>query len=210
MNYSAERSDTNSDRYTRLSSRSSKGSSTYASTLNSSTLSPHTRSQNLSGQYSQAAALPMTVPSYSHSSNAPTWADKYLQDHGGSSFDTSYSDLPSVYPAYVSSSSNRRRSEEGFTEAGGVMQYPTRPRASTSFSAMYQATQDPSSDYSLSQLPSSGQASRPSWDISAFFLGELGSFGHDDANGTQYRLPSRQNSRILHYPHPTMEAPPSQ
>jgi len=214
LKYSGARSDTSSDRYTHLSSRSSTGSSTYVSTLSSSTLSPPTPTHGLPTQYSEVSPLSMSVPGLSQSYTVPGLASQYSHDDGRSSIDnkftgqTSLSDLSPAYSGYTTSAAGRRRSSEAKAEAYGTTHYPTRPRANTSFPALYQAAQDPSSDYSLSQMPSAVHAGRDSLDITAFLRSEFGSFG--DTQGTQYRLPSRQNSQASQYPQANTETSASQ
>jgi len=173
--------------------------------LSSFTFSPPTSSHGLSKPYSQASPLPTSVPGLSQSYTVPTLASQYPHDDGRPSLGTNYTaqtsipDLSPEYPPYTSSAPGRRRSSEVKTETYSATHYPTRPRANTSFSALYQATQDQSSDYSLSQLPSAGQAGRPSWDFNALFRSEPGSFSQDGTQGAQYRLPSRQASHASQY-----------
>lgn len=217
VNYSGARSDTSSDRYTHLSSRSSTGSGTYVSALSSSTLSPPTPSRGpLVRQYSEASPLSRSGPGPSQSYTVLAPASQSSHRDGRSSLDskfavqTSASDLSPPSSAYARSASGRRRSSEVTAEAYGTTHYPTRPRANTSFTALYQAAQDPSSDYSLSQMPSAVQSGRDSLDISAFLRSEFGSFSHGDTQGMQYRLPSRQNSHTSQYPQATTETFTSQ
>lgn len=201
--YSSAVVDTSSDRYTHLSSRSntasSLGSPAYSRTLKSSTLSPPNMSHTLPTQYSQPSPLPMAI---TNAYTAPTYATQHpsadTQPPLGSTYSGQVS-LPDLSHTDTASSVGRRRSSEAAnTDFSSLGQYPTRPRANTSFSEIYQNTQQ-GLDFSQQmgqQLPSSAQAPRPSWMLGAYIQNEP---GHMDNDEIQYRFPVRQDSNASQY-----------
>ena len=195
-NFSGAYSDSGSDRYAHLSSRSSTGSSAYTSTVKSSLLSPSTTSHGLSVQYSQASPMAAAVPGLPQPYAVPTLASQYCHNDarslGGSSY-TEQTPLPDFSHVYTSLASGRRRSSDASISTFGASNHPTRPRANTSSSASYHPAQD-ATRYTLEQLPSSVQPARPSWDY-AFLRSEPGSFSHNVPD----KVPSRQNSQISQY-----------
>jgi len=194
FNLSGAHSDSSSDRYTHLSSRSSTGSSAYASTLKSSLLSPSTASHSLPSQYSQASPLPTSMAGFPNSYTIPTLAGQCSRNNGRSFLGANYTHQESMHDgshAYTNTGIGRRRSSDANTGALGVTNYPSRPRANTSFSAQYQnATEN-----ALAQMPSSVQPHHPSWDFSPFLRSEAGSISHD----SQWKMPSRQDSHASQY-----------
>ncbi|KAK4693847.1 hypothetical protein P7C71_g3624, partial [Lecanoromycetidae sp. Uapishka_2] len=177
-----------------LSSRStSSTSSVYAHTPFSATLSPPSVQTSLS--YSQPSPM---HPTFTHAYTVPTLVSQHATDNLApiSGFDNSQLSIPDLNHAYTSSSIGRRRSSEANLNLSTVppsYQQETntsgRPRAHTSFSALY-VPQDNPNDYGL-QLPTGGQPIRGSWDFSAYLQPENTNIVvQESPQATQYRRAS--------------------
>lgn len=183
--------------HTDFSSRSaSSTSSVYAQTPLSATLSPPNPTQGLT--YSQP--LPMH-PSLSHSYTVPTIASQNSVDDlapiGGYGSGQGQVSIPDLSHAYTTSSIGRRRSSEANPEPLGSINTSsytanpntsTRPRAHTSFAALY-APQDNPSDYSL-HLPTAGQPIRGSLDFTSYLQSEINTIVPESPQAAQYRRAS--------------------
>ena len=155
-------------------------------------VSPSATSHSLPMPYSQAPSLPSSINSFPHSYTVPPLGSQYSQNEGRSLLGPSYTgqfSTPNMAQTYAGSSSTpgRRRSSDANTGTFAPTHYPTRPRANTSFSSLYQSSHN-MPEYEPGPMPTSFQPSRPSWDLS--LRSEPESISHD-----LYKLPGRQNSQ---------------
>ena len=208
--YSVDQSVTRLDQRAPVLSRSntatSTGSSPYARPLKSSTLSPPTNPQSLHPRYLPQAPLSASLP---QAYSIPTLASQYSSPDPRSSFVTSYNPQTTVADlsqAYTAQSAGRRRSSDVTHPDTSFAHYSPRPRANTSFSALYQATQQ-DVDYAqpMEHIPGSEQPVRGSWDMGAYLQADPGYVG---TSHTSYGVPGGQDPRASSYHQPTTTGEP--
>ena len=194
--YGGEHPGVRRGRQTPLISRSntatSAASSPHARSLKSSTLSPPTIPHHLHRQYSSYSTPPAT--SFSSAYTVPTLVSQYP-----TTFDTSYNPQTSARDLSQAcnppSTGRRRSSDVTNTNVPFAQDYSPRPRANTSFSALYRATQQ-DGDFSTQVGQMGNQGLPTSWDVNTYLQSEPGTMATGMA---AYGMPAEQDPGVSQY-----------
>lgn len=141
-NFSGAQSEAGASRYSALSSRSTSGSTAsgaYSQTYASNTLSPPIASDSLPNYLQEPPLQHFSAPSPSHSYTVPTLGSRYIPGDPANSPYTAQVSIPSLSPAYTTSTIGRRRSSDALTDdtLTSTSHYSRRPHTSTSFPSPY-------------------------------------------------------------------------